>query len=948
MARLSAVVRAPLPVTVGLAAWLTACSGGGSDFPVTPGSGDAAVDTAPPVDAVGLDAAIPPDALADAPPDGAAVTGAELAVSISDAPAPVAASATLTYSIHVTNDGALDATGVVVTQRLPPGDVAFQSATGIGWSCNAAGQVVTCTRATLLVGAAPTIAVKVTAPPVGGSITTSAKVSSDLADPDDSNNDATATTLVLTPADLAIAISDAPDPVAAGGALGYAIQVTNNGPGAASGIAVLDSLPAGLGFTSASGDGWTCSAVGQAVTCLSAGLAAGASSTIALVATAPPSGGTVSNTAQVQATTPDDDATNNQATTSTTVSAAADLLIAMTDAPDPVLGSGTLQYAIDVTNLGPDTASGIAVTDNLPAGNVTFVSASGSGWTCLLSGQIVTCTRPSLLAGAAPTIALTVAAPSEAALLSNTATVSSTSSDLNPANDTAVVFTSVLSAADLSVAVIDAPDPVTTGGALTYTVTAANAGPSQAASVTVTSQLPAGATFQSASGIDWTCSAIGQQVTCTTPELAVGTAPAITIATTAPVIDGSITETSTISAATTDPDSTNNAASQTTVVNAPSDLAIALSASPSTVAADATLSYTIGVTNLGPRDASNLVVTDRLPDGDVLLVSATGIGWACAAAGQIVTCTRPLLLVGAAPSIAIDIRTPSVATSLVDQVTVTATTDDLDTVNNTASITTGVFDSADLSIEATATPVPVRIGTSVSYTLSVTNGGPTAATNVSVVDTLPAGATFVSADGPDWICDHLGQVVTCTLGSLGLGSSAQAISIVATAPATAGNITNTATVSSDTSDPDASNDTATTVTLASAFADVAVAIADSPDPIQGTGLDGCGSNDCVTYTISVTNAGPDPATGVQVVTQLPPNGSFFEAVGTGWICPSPSGTLTCTRTALAVGAAPPITLIWKAPSPGGFSIVASAVVATTSTDPDLANNAATQDTTVLP
>jgi uncharacterized repeat protein (TIGR01451 family) len=289
-----------------------------------------------------------------------------------------------------------------------------------------------------------------------------------------------------------------------------------------------------------------------------------------------------------------------------------------------------------------------------------------------------------------------------------------------------------------------------------------------------------------------------------------------------------------------------------------------------------------------------------------------------------------------------------VATSLVDQVAVTATTDDLDTVNNTASITTSVFDSADLSIEATATPDPVRIGTDLSYTLSVANGGPTAATNVSVVDTLPAGTTFVSADGPGWSCNNLGQVVTCTIASLGLASSAPAISIVATAPASAGNITNTATVSSDTSDPDSTNDTATTVTLASAFADVAVSIADSPDPIQGTAVIGCGNNDCVTYTISVTNAGPDPATGVQVVTQLPPNGSFFSVVGTGWICPSPSGTLTCTRTALAVGTAPPITLIWKAPSPGGFSIVTSGVVTTTSTDPNPANNAATQDTTVLP
>jgi len=190
--------------------------------------------------------------------------------------------------------------------------------------------------------------------------------------------------------------------------------------------------------------------------------------------------------------------------------------------------------------------------------------------------------------------------------------------------------------------------------------------------------------------------------------------------------------------------------------------------------------------------------------------------------------------------------------------------------------------------------------------------------------------------------------VTCTMASLGIASSAPAIAIVATAPATAGHITNTATVSSATSDPDASNNTATTVTLANAFADLSVAISDSRDPIQGVLQPNCANNECETYTIAVDNAGPDPAAGIQVVTQLPLNGSFYEAVGTGWICPAPGTTLTCTRTSLGVGPAPPITLVWKAPSPGGFSIVVNSVVSATSTDPALDNNTATDDVFVRP
>jgi uncharacterized repeat protein (TIGR01451 family) len=923
-----------------LAVAVVACSGGGSDYPIMQPMSDGGVD-APAGDAAS-------DATTDAPIDAPA-NAAELSIALTDSPDPVAASATLTYTLDVTNHGGRDAEDVVVTQRLPSGNIAFQSATGIGWTCNAAGQLVTCTRATLLVGAAPSIAIRVTTPPTGGAISTSATVDSDTPDPTASNNDASASTMVLTPADLAIAITDSPEPVAAGGMLTYTITVTNTGPGTSSGIAVLDSLPLGIGFVSASGTDWSCSAVDQDVTCLTSTLAASASSAITLVVTAPTSGGTVSNTVSVSAMTPDGNAANDQATTSTTVNAAADLSIAIADSPDPVFGSGQLRYAIDVNNLGPNTASGITVSNSLPPGNVAFVSATGSGWTCNAAGQLVTCTRPSLLVGAAPTITITVQAPAESTTLSNSATVTSTSSDLESANNTAAVMTSVLSAADLSVAIVDSPDPVTTTGTLTYTVTANNAGPSQAQSVSVVTDLAPGTAFQGATGINWTCVAVGQQVTCTTPQLSTGAAPAITITVSAPGVDGAITTTSSVSSATADPSSTNNTATQGTVVNAPSDLALALSASPSPAAAGSTLTYTIDVSNLGPRDATNLVVTNRLPDGNVLFQSATGIGWICVLNGQIVTCTRPTLLVGAAPSIAIQITTPPSNGVLIDEASVSASTADLDLANNEATDTTNVFDSADLSIIASDSPDPVRIGTDVTYTLSVGNGGPSAATAVSVVDTLPAGTTFISATGTGWSCGHNTGVVTCTMVGLSPQSSAPAISIVATAPTSAGNITNTATVSSATSDPSSANNTATTVTLANVFADLSVVVADTPDPVQGSIFTGCSSNDCVTYSIDVHNDGPDPASELRIVTVLPPNGSFFNAVGTGWICPAPSaGQLICTRTSLAIGDAPTISLTWKAPSPGGFSIVVTTTTGAGSTDTNASNNTATQDTTVQP
>jgi uncharacterized repeat protein (TIGR01451 family) len=508
------------------------------------------------------------------------------------------------------------------------------------------------------------------------------------------------------------------------------------------------------------------------------------------------------------------------------------------------------------------------------------------------------------------------------------------------------------SGADLSIEITGAPAPVAASSTLTYTIDVTNHGGLDAGGITVTLRLPPGnVAFQTAIGIGWTCSAAGQIVTCARDTLIVGPAPSIVVELTTPPVGGSISTTVTVESDTADPDDSNNDASVEALVLTPADLAITIADSPDPAAAGATLTYTISVANRGPRDATDLVVTNRLPEGNVLFLSASGIGWTCALAGQIVTCVRPSLIVGAAPSIAILIVTPGANGALVDEASVAASTTDLDLENNTASNTTNVVDSADLSITASESPNPVRIGTELTYTLSVANGGPTSATAVAVVDTLPDDTTLVSASGPGWSCTDDSGVVTCTMRSLDAASSAPAISIVATAPDAAGNIANTATVSSSTSDPDSANNTATTVTLANAFADLAVVVTDdtdSPDPIQGTTQPGCGSSDCVIYLIDVTNNSPDVATGITVVTVLPPNGRFFSVVGTGWVCPAPSSILTCTRTSLDSGAAPPIVLTWKAPSPGGFSIVVTSTVSGTSTDPNAANNMATQDTTVRP
>ncbi|HZW21680.1 DUF6701 domain-containing protein [Noviherbaspirillum sp.] len=243
-------------------------------------------------------------------------------------------------------------------------------------------------------------------------------------------------------ADLSVSMSR-PDPLDPGQNATYSIIVTNNGPNSEPGpITVVDTLPSGLSYVSASGSGWSCSAVGQTVTCTRTGSIASGASAPALVLTvavAANASGTKTNTATVTGSAFDNISSNNTASDSYTMWA--DLSILMSRTPATLSAGGTASYTILVTNDGPGgQPAPITVTDTLPTG-VTFASASGTGWSCSSSGQTVTCTRNSLLprGTTAPALTLNVnIASTVSGAVINTATVSAAGGlDTNTANNTA-------------------------------------------------------------------------------------------------------------------------------------------------------------------------------------------------------------------------------------------------------------------------------------------------------------------------------------------------------------------------------------------------------------------------------------------------------------------------------------------------------------------------------
>ncbi len=150
----------------------------------------------------------------------------------------------------------------------------------------------------------------------------------------------------------------------------------------------------------------------------------------------------------------------------------ADLDISMSGSLLPVLPGSTTDYAITLTNIGPDTAYNIVLADTLPGG-AAYVSASGTGWTCTGSGTLVTCTLASLTAGATSRLTLSIQMPLTPATVSNSASVSTDSIDPDPANNTASAVTRVnaapvvITSADANYTLGDSPVAVAVDASVT-------------------------------------------------------------------------------------------------------------------------------------------------------------------------------------------------------------------------------------------------------------------------------------------------------------------------------------------------------------------------------------------------------------------------------------------------------------------------------------------------
>lgn len=247
------------------------------------------------------------------------------------------------------------------------------------------------------------------------------------------------------------------------------------------------------------------------------------------------------------------------------------------------------------------------------------------------------------------------------------------------------------------------------------------------------------------------------------------------------------------------------------------DVVIAKSVDEATASPNDTLLYTILVTNDGPSTATGVTLTDTLPAGVTFVSGTTTVGGQTvngAPGNATVTSTIGTLAAGATATIRITATIDSGASGTLTNTAVVAATDEAVTANNTATAATTVTPEVDLAITKTDDDLGATLapGDTVTYTLDVVNNGPSTATDVTVTDLLPNGATFVPAGStsPDTTSSVAGGTqLTYDLGSLASGANAS-ITIVATIDAAfTGTLTNTASVAANEAETTTANNSAT-------------------------------------------------------------------------------------------------------------------------------------------
>ncbi|PAV04900.1 carboxypeptidase regulatory-like domain-containing protein [Methanobacterium bryantii] len=385
----------------------------------------------------------------------------------------------------------------------------------------------------------------------------------------------------------------------------YTLKVHNNGPDNATSVIVTDKLPTGLKFISANGNGtynittgiWT---IGT--------LKNGADATLNIIAQVITSNTQITNIANITGTNYDPDPDNDQSNSTITVGTASDLKITKTvNNTNPKYLENVI-FTITAHNYGPDTATGVKVTDKLPSG-LKFISSSGNGTYNSTTGIW---TIGNLANGKDAILKIIAQVITSNTKITNIASINGTNYDQNSTNNQNNSTITVNLASDLGISkTVNNANPKYLQKVI-FTITAHNNGPNNATGVKVADKLPSGLKFISSSGNGTYNPSTG---TWTIGNLANGATTVLNIVAQATAPNTKVTNTATITGNNYDQKSSNNNAAAIVKIGPAADLAVKISVNNAHPKYKQKVTFTITAYNYGPMNAKNVTVTLKMPKG---------------------------------------------------------------------------------------------------------------------------------------------------------------------------------------------------------------------------------------------------------------------------------------------------------------------------------------------
>ena len=657
-----------------------------------------------------------------------------------------------------------------------------------------------------------------------GSIENKVSVTGNEYDWDKSNNNAAKTINVNPGCDLGIVKSVSQGVVNYKDAVCWTLTVTNHGPDAATGVKIYETLPNGFVYLNS-----TRPLVNGAIDI--GNLASGSSVSIKIYSRAEITG-TFVNVASVKGNEYDHNPSNNRATASVVVKPATDLMVAKSvNNTSPNYGE-TIEWTITVKNNGPNTATGVIVSDILPK-TLKFIKSNGNYDKNTGKWDVGTLSKGS---SASLKITCTVNATGS---IENKVSVTGNEYDWDKSNNNASKTVNVAKATDLGIVKSVSKGVANYGDTVCWTLTVSNHGPDAATGVKIYETLPNGFVY-----LNSTKPLVNGVIEI--GNLAAGGSVNVKIYSRVNVT-GTFVNVASVKGNEYDHNPSNNRATASIAVKPASDLTVTKVSNASDVNLHDLVKWTITVSNKGPDAATGVVVKESLPKS-LIWISDDAAGKYNHDSG-----VWNVGNLNKSSSAKLNIVCRVNATGPIkNSVSVTGNEFDIDKSNNNDTKTVKVAKASDLGIVKVVNPSTVNYTDVVCWTLTVTNYGPDAATGVKIYETLPNGFVYLNSTKP-----LVNGVID--IGSLAVGGSFN-VKIYSRVNVT-GTFVNVASVKGNEYDQNLSNNKGS--------ASITVKPASNLKVVKSVSNSKPNFADIIKWTITVSNNGPDMATGVVVKESLP-------------------------------------------------------------------------------